>query len=39
MNICREVIEVSKDVLRDNGFTYNVTAEITHTDFPEKSIW
>ncbi len=31
-----EVIEVSKDVLRDNGFTYNVTAEITHTDFPEK---
>ena len=32
----QEVIEVSKDVLRDNGFTYNVTAEITHTDFPEK---
>ena len=32
----QEVIEVSKDVLIDNGFTYNVTAEITHTDFPEK---
>lgn len=32
----QEVIEVSKDVLRNNGFTYNVTAEITHTDFPEK---
>ena len=32
----QEVIEVSKNVLRDNGFTYNVTAEITHTDFPEK---
>ena len=32
----QEVIEVSTDVLRDNGFTYNVTAAITHTDFPEK---
>ncbi len=31
-----EIIEVSKQTLRENGYDYAVEASVTHTDFPEK---
>ena len=32
-----EIIAVSKETLKANGFTYGASAELTHTDFPEKT--
>ena len=32
-----EIIAVSKETLAANGFTYGASAELTHTDFPEKT--
>lgn len=32
-----EIIQVSKKILKEQGFDYGVTAAITHTDFPEKT--
>mgnify|MGYP000785482613 FL=1 len=32
-----EIIAVSKETLAENGFTYGASAELTHTDFPEKT--
>ena len=32
-----EIIAVSKETLKTNGFTYGASAELTHTDFPEKT--
>lgn len=32
-----EVVCVAENTLRQQGYDYNVTAHITHTDFPEKS--
>lgn len=31
-----EIIAVSKETLAANGFTYGASAELTHTDFPER---
>ena len=32
-----EIIAVSKETLAANGFSYGASAELTHTDFPEKT--
>ena len=32
-----EIIAVSNETLAANGFTYGASAELTHTDFPEKT--
>lgn len=32
-----DIIVIAEDTLRDNGYDYNVHAEITYTDFPEKT--
>lgn len=32
-----DIVEVSKQTLEENGFSYEVAASVTNTDFPEKS--
>lgn len=32
-----EIVEVSKETLKENGYDYDVEASVTHTDFPEKT--
>lgn len=32
-----EIVEVSKETLKENGYDYEVEASVTHTDFPEKT--
>ena len=34
---CLEIEKIAKSVIKENGYDYNVTACLTHSDFPEKS--
>lgn len=36
-NNIEEIVQISKETLEENGYDYDVSAQITRTNFPEKS--